>query len=273
MTVKIIHSKIDLSRLQSLFCLQACLVFSEQSLLLLLCELDILSLLAVFEPGLLDLVVRVEEATDAVLLSIEPLPRVDAAIGPPVDALATLLVHHVVAFEEASISPSVNAFSIHLIVIPVAVEGAAVMPAEGSLTIDLVVLEVAFVLVTVSPNEASFALLFPILVIAFKFCAVRPFFAAEALLLVVFPNTLEYVPGHLDKFSPSTSASLVEVAFKDVSFGRKMLALALLEPLIEEAFVLLAVGPNLYAKALLLVFSHLSRVNRPIFKDLLVNIL
>lgn len=54
------------------------------------------------------------------LFPLKPLSVVGSAIGPEVDADATLAIVHVLANEHAAVAPAVGALAVHHVVVPIA---------------------------------------------------------------------------------------------------------------------------------------------------------
>merc|ERR1719217_197550 len=100
------------------------------------------------------------------LLPVLPLPIVFPAVWPGQDALAVLLVLHVLSLELPPIGPCEGAHTMHPVVVPLASVHPAVGPTIGACALDVVVHKLTFEVRAVGPGEPPVAMLLAALVVA-----------------------------------------------------------------------------------------------------------
>ena len=126
----------------------------------------------------------------AVLLPIEPLPGVDATVGPLESSLPLFDIIEELSFVLAAIRPSKLPVPVHFVLDPRPEVDTSIGPRILALAMDLVIEPLALVHATVGPDVATFAMLVPLVVQSLVDAAVFPGLFSLAVLKVVDPLSL-----------------------------------------------------------------------------------
>ena len=222
------------------------------SLLGLLLLLDPLNPLAHLPNALLSLALLHVDAL-AVLLALEPLAVVAAAIGPGEHAMPVLLVILVLADVLAAVGPGEDALALHAVVDPVAIEDAAVRPNVLASAMNVIIIEVALVGALVCPDKLALTMLLALLVLACILGPIRPLLHSLPVLLIIHP--LPLVPAAIVVTVVAETISLVILprALIHVALGVHEAPVPTRHSVLPEAVVPGAIGPYLNAATISLV--------------------
>lgn len=125
----------------------------------------------------------------AVLLPVEPLARIAAAIWPLDDSIAMLLVIPVLSLVDLpAVWPLEDALAVHLVVFPFAHVVAPISPSIGANALDVVISELTLVSRVVGPSESTlFSVLVACDVGSLIARAIRPRLHSHSMLLICDP--------------------------------------------------------------------------------------